>query len=257
MENLIKNFTNDFEHLINKFCDELSEKFSLDKDDVSEVWKDLSGVKATASKATASKTTASKPSTSKTTSSKTTASKTSSKPSSPDKSTCPYVFSKGDKSGSVCGSSSKSGATYCSKHSKFEGIGQEQKPTKKVVPSASKAKKDESLVPIVSGPVLKLNKNLNKFWHSVSGMVFKSKDDKVVIGKCVDDKLVPLSSEDFETCKKYRFKYDQNSDNESEQEQDQDLDSKELINAVTKAIMGEDSDDPEVFIKMLKESDEE
>ena len=40
---------------------------------------------------------------------------------------CPYVFSKGDKEGTNCGIKPKNGCEYCSKHQKFEGVGQDTK----------------------------------------------------------------------------------------------------------------------------------
>ena len=40
---------------------------------------------------------------------------------------CPYIFARGEKEGSICGSNPKSGCEYCSRHQKFEGIGQDIK----------------------------------------------------------------------------------------------------------------------------------
>ena len=59
-----------------------------------------------------------------------------------------------------------------------------------------------------SGIQLKTNKVLQKLWHPDSGFVFRSKDDKTVIGQCVDDKLVPLSEEMVDACKKLKFSFD-------------------------------------------------
>ena len=58
------------------------------------------------------------------------------------------------------------------------------------------------------GIQLKTNKTLQKLWHPESGLVFHSKDNKVVIGQCIDDKLVPLTEETIEVCKKWKFSFD-------------------------------------------------
>ena len=47
---------------------------------------------------------------------------------------CPYIFSKGEKSGNICGSKPKTDSEYCSRHQKYEGVGQTKKSeTKKKV----------------------------------------------------------------------------------------------------------------------------
>ena len=45
------------------------------------------------------------------------------------------------------------------------------------------------------------------------------KEGKVAIGKCVKDKLVPLTSKDIELCKSRRWKYDSSFLNEGEEDQ--------------------------------------
>ena len=40
-------------------------------------------------------------------------------------------------------------------------------------------------------------------------MVFKSAKERVVIRKCVDDKLLPLTKEDIDICMSHSFAYDE------------------------------------------------
>jgi hypothetical protein len=76
--------------------------------------------------------------------------------------------------------------------------------------------------------VLRKNKAIDKLWHLATGMVFKSVKERVVIGKCVDDKLLPLTTEDIEVCMAHGFAYE-NPD--------------EQINVVTKKVINNDSED--------------
>ena len=142
---------------------------------------------------------------------------------------CPYVFTKGTLSGKECGCKPKNNTIFCSKHKKHEESApknakkvlpnpkkpSEPEPAKKVSPSTKK-----SIVPAqpkkVSPPskiisvVLRKNKTLDKLWHVESSMVFKSANERVVIGKCIDDKLYDLTAEDIEVCKLMNFRYETN-----------------------------------------------
>jgi hypothetical protein len=55
--------------------------------------------------------------------------------------------------------------------------------------------------------LLRKNKAINKLWHEDTAMVFESIFNRVVIGKCVDDKIVPLTEDDIEVCKQNGFKF--------------------------------------------------
>jgi len=125
---------------------------------------------------------------------------------------CPYLFVKGDKEGETCGAKPKEGGEYCSRHNKFEGVGQKEKkkipvPEKQSVTSKSSPKAKPAAVekPKV---VIRLNKSIDKYWNPETSLVFKSKDDRVVIGKCVDDSIQALTDEDTKTCEKFGFKYE-------------------------------------------------
>ena len=124
---------------------------------------------------------------------------------------CPYTFIKGKDEGTICNSKPKDGGEYCSRHQKCEGVGQKDK---KKIPVAKKSVSSKVSSPKVSPAkkstekVLRLNKEIDKFWNPESGLVFKSKDDRVVIGSYKDDKFEKLTNDDIATCEKYGFKYE-------------------------------------------------
>ena len=131
--------------------------------------------------------------------------------SSPGSDGCPYIYTKGEKEGQACGIKPKGDVMFCTRHKKYEG--QEPK-QKKVIPSAKKSIAGSASSKSTTPPakeintVLRKHKAIDKLWHSATGMVFKSAKDRVVIGKCVDDKLFPLQKEDIEICMAHRFAYD-------------------------------------------------
>lgn len=124
---------------------------------------------------------------------------------------CPYIYTKGEKEGQSCGINPKGSVVYCTRHKKYEG--QEPK-QKKIVPSAKKSiagstpSKVSAPVAKEVNTVLRKNKVIDKLWHSATCMVFKSAKERVVIGKCVNDKLIPLTKEDIDICMSHSFAYD-------------------------------------------------
>jgi hypothetical protein len=130
---------------------------------------------------------------------------------------CPYVFAKGEKEGSTCGSKPKTGCEYCSRHQKFEGIGQDTKkklPKAKSQASNSMSEKASSVKKAKSPPkksierVIKINKDINKYWNAETQLVFKSKDERVVYATFRDEKLEELNDDDVMLCEQYGFKYE-------------------------------------------------
>ena len=159
---------------------------------------------------------------------------------------CPYKFSKGEKSGSICGSKSKNGSTYCSVHKKHEG--QEPKSIKKVLPepkrSSSKSSNTDSKPN--TKPVFYKHKPLDILVNKETGFVIKSNTELVVIGKLVDQTVKNLNLDDVETCIKWRLHYDQNMvEKPQEDEEQQD----ELVSKPVK----DDSDSDEEPAKAGKE----
>jgi hypothetical protein len=56
--------------------------------------------------------------------------------------------------------------------------------------------------------VLRRHKTLDQLWHSESGFVFHSAQNRIVVGKCIDDKLHPLTEDDKPECRKWGFQFD-------------------------------------------------
>lgn len=57
--------------------------------------------------------------------------------------------------------------------------------------------------------ILKKLKELNTLWHPKSGLVFKSVEEKKVIGMYENKTLTDFDSHTLELCKKWGFKYDE------------------------------------------------
>jgi len=172
---------------------------------------------------------------------------------------CPYVFTKGAKKGECCGSKPKAGKVYCSRHSKFEGTEPkkleelpESRDKPRIRPTQTKTKSDPK--PIQR--VLRKNKEIGKLWHPESDLVFKSAKERVVIGKCVENKLVSLQKSDLDTCKQWGFKIDEENTIEDEDE-DEDEDEEKTIEDEDedeeKTIEDEDEDEE----KTIEDEDEE
>ena len=125
---------------------------------------------------------------------------------------CPYVYTKGEKEGHLCNIKPKGGVVFCTRHKKYEGIESKQK---KILPSTKKSigtKKEPDV-----NTVLRKNKAIDMLWHSATGMVFKSAKERIVVGKCVNDKVLPLTKDDIEICMSHNFAYEElNSDSEDE-----------------------------------------
>lgn len=99
---------------------------------------------------------------------------------------CQYTFKRGYKSGSKCNKHIKSGE-FCSQHK-----------TNNKIKSCTKRTNPKQII-------IQRNKKINRFWHKETRLVFKSKDDKIVIGILKDDKIKKLSHDDIDTCKKWSF----------------------------------------------------
>jgi hypothetical protein len=77
---------------------------------------------------------------------------------------------------------------------------------------------------------LKVLKGTSHIWHEESGLVFKSKDEKLVIGRFVDGTIISLDDIALELCEKWVFKYDPDlisSEKEEEEEEDEGEDVNE------------------------------
>ena len=110
---------------------------------------------------------------------------------------CIHEFTRNPKKGEVCGKQIKSGE-YCSQHK----IKDKTKDTTKDK-TPNKVSEEKNLI-------VRLNIKVGKFIHAPTKLAFFSKEHKVVYGKLssVEDKIIPLSDKDIDTCKKYLFRYD-------------------------------------------------
>lgn len=75
---------------------------------------------------------------------------------------------------------------------------------------------------------LKKLKELNTIWHPESTLVFKSSEEKVVIGRFEDGELIPLDETSLELCSKWKFKYDKDLVEEDENEEDETQDEEKV-----------------------------
>ena len=151
----------------------------------------------------------------------------------PKESGCPYTFTKGKREGEVCGSQPKSGSSYCSRHAKYEGKDtkdtKEKKTStsiKKSVAPPKKARTPESNNK-KSGLTLRLNRELNKYWHSETGMVFKSAKEREVIGRCVNGNLLELTDSDREVCMAHGFRISEVEESEVKESEVKESEVKE------------------------------
>ena len=103
---------------------------------------------------------------------------------------CQHVWSKGARKGTICGVPVNNPTRcYCSKH-----IAQHKTPPSTPSPVKSKG-----------SIVLRRHKGLNKLWHQESGMVFKSIEDKQVVGRCINGMMHNLTDDDRTTCTELGF----------------------------------------------------
>jgi len=73
--------------------------------------------------------------------------------------------------------------------------------------------------------VLKKLNSHNTIWHPESTLVFKSQKDKLVIGRYVNDEIIPLDDEALKLCEVWKFKADESlfeEDSEKVDEEDQE-----------------------------------
>jgi hypothetical protein len=209
--NLIQQIQTIIDNSISNFINNVSEKYEIDKEELEKIWA-CGNLTMCDIKPPPQKKIITKPSPSKTDSSSTGGSEG-----------CPYVYTKGEKEGQVCNIKPKGGVTFCTRHKKYEGMEPKQKKilpsTKKSIGANTSVAKKEPVKKEVN-TVLRKNKAIDMLWHSATGMVFKSAKERIVIGKCENDKVLPLTQNDIEICMAHSFAYEElnndNSDSEDE-----------------------------------------
>jgi hypothetical protein len=213
MISIIEGFEKCIKEAIQVYSDKISEKYDIDYEELQEIWNNLSfDIKLTSkNKETVKKSPVQKK---ENKTEKQNKKEKDGDDEADEDDRCPYVFTKGKNSGQSCNAKLKDGLTYCSKHQKCEGIGQAEKKktpktkesiSSKAVGTTSKKSSPEKR-PIEK--IIKLNNDINKLWHAETELVFKSKDERVVIASYRDGSLNPLTDDDIELCEKYGFKYE-------------------------------------------------
>lgn len=231
--------------IVGEYNNRICEKYKLNIEELETLWKEVSGSEAPKKKrGPAKKKDESTPSTPK-------KAKTKSKE---VEGGCPYVFIKGKNEGQTCNSKPKEGATYCSRHAKCEETGQKEKkkiPSAKTVSSKNedkdKKKKDEK--PKI---VIRMNKDINKYWNPETKLVFKSKEERVVIGNYDNNTLNKLTDDDVAVCEKYGFKYEK--EEEKTKPNEKEIKKKSLAEEIDKTNM--EAEDIENVLKEICDEEE-
>lgn len=105
----------------------------------------------------------------------------------------------------------------------------------------------------------------NTIWHPESTLVFKSQKDRLVIGRYIDDELIPLDDEAMTLCETWKFKPDESLLGGDEEEtekvdeypEDEDEDENENKNEEPKKIektVSSNVSSKDVSIRVLTQS---
>lgn len=140
--------------------------------------------------------------------------------------TCIYMFQKGKNEGKECGSITLNGGNYCRKHKKYENQPPKEK---KVIPTPKRSINPKAKSKTVSKPkrILTRNKILNVLVHKQSKLVCDNKNNNKVIGVLSDNKVIPLTPDDIETCEKWGFTYDPDTVEQKKEEKEESESEKE------------------------------
>ncbi len=232
---MLKNLTRDFDKLVKQYFDEyidkVSTKFSISKKDLEDILNNIIEESVKIENKTSKKEKEEEKIENKTSKKEEKVEKKINKTEKLSSSNnCPYVFSKGENKGEICGSKSKTGCEYCSKHQKFEGVGQNEKkqlPKAKTSPTPKKTKNSPEKKPIEK--VIRLNKEIDKWWDSDTELIFKSRDERIVIGSYRDGKINNLIDDDILLCEKFGFRYERKEEKISVSDSDDDDENTKII----------------------------
>ena len=77
--------------------------------------------------------------------------------------------------------------------------------------------------------VLKKLTSHDTIWHPESSLVFKSHNERLVIGRYDNNEIIPLDNEALELCDEWNFKPDESliQDNDEDQEDQEDQEEEE------------------------------
>jgi hypothetical protein len=114
---------------------------------------------------------------------------------------CTYI---GANTGSKCTTRIRGEGNLCSKH----------KPKTKLKTKSV----EKEIEPVNKSKVLRMHRIFKKFYHPETGFVFKSKEEKKVIGKIESENIEKLNSQTIDECKAWGFPYEIEEENENEEE---------------------------------------
>ena len=109
---------------------------------------------------------------------------------------CMYRFTRGINSGNKCNANTKSG-NYCGRHKQYEN---EVQKVKNILPSGNRNKNPKKII-------IRKNKDIDKYWHPSTSLIFKSNTEKIVIGVYRNNKVESLDDDSIEKCKIWSFPY--------------------------------------------------
>ena len=227
--NLFQNIEFTINEAVNEYSKIISSKWSISPEDLKNIWEQVSSnIEFSMNKP--------RPTTlnndDNVSMCSSTVSKVSKKTKSPEiGSQCSYIFKRGAKPGSRCEKAKKHG-DYCTIHKKHAEDCDASSVTSSVKSQPVKKSVEK---------VLRKNKDLDKFWHSESRMVFKSKTERVVIGRESSGEILPLSPDDKLVCIKYGFKFaeeektpkDELAECEEEEVHNEDGDEEDISNVLS------------------------
>ena len=206
MNNLTQVIDQAIENALGRYFDRVAKEYDgIEREELQVLWAEVAGSAVSLSlKKTG--TTVAKP---KKSPSKSVAEATEVATATEDTGGCPYMFQRGEKSGESCGAASSGENNYCARHKKYEGKVQKER---KVVPAPKRSIKPKSSKgspgPKPVGLVLRKHQPTGLLWHPESTLSFKSARERVVVGKIVKNKFVPLEESDVPDCKKWGFAFE-------------------------------------------------
>jgi hypothetical protein len=121
------------------------------------------------------------------------------------KSICPYQFVSGARKGQQCGSGIRDPLQmYCSRHKNKNGNDKNIKNENKEQKTINKKEGKQEMVKHIT----RLHPKIKKYIHESTGMVFISKEEKIVFGHWDGETIHPLTEDDKQVCFIYHFRVD-------------------------------------------------
>lgn len=169
---------------------------------------------------------------------------------------CKYMPQRGKNVGIVCGKKTKKDCEFCTAHSKKQGP-----------PNTIEVETKDAPIPKKPNPVLRKNHIIGKWWHPDSGLVFKSSEEKIVIGIYKDEQLLDLTDDDVTTCIAYKFKYvtkrkrshDDDGDGDDDEQPKKQQKVEKPVNVIDEQFIkvNQDARNVEVIIKKMFDKSKE